>query len=217
MPKDYENKLKFNSYIKKVLKRIHPTVSVDSHALNNFNLMLHHAAVKILDAANTVKNHSTMDSRTLQTGLRLALPAGDLQRNAIRDAAAATTRYVGAAPGSRGAPISRTTRAGLVFPPSLVDNIIRTRGCGRRVGDTASVYLAGALEYLAAELLELSGNSARDNSTTGKARINPRNVMLAVANDKDLSHVFDGVLNGGVLPTPREQLQRLHGPLVGDE
>ena len=61
------------------------------------------------------------------------------------------------------------------------------------------VFLAGVLEYLCTEILELAGNAARDHK---KSRIIPRYLTLAIKNDEDLNKLLGNVTiaSGGVRP-----------------
>lgn len=62
------------------------------------------------------------------------------------------------------------------------------------------MYLSAVLEYLAAEVLELAGNAAKDNK---KNRINPRHILLAIRNDDELNKLMANttIADGGVLPS----------------
>ncbi|SCV74061.1 BQ2448_6493 [Microbotryum intermedium] len=94
---------------------------------------------------------------------------------------------------------SRSARAGLQFPVGRIHRLLRKGNYSQRIGAGAPVYLAAVLEYLAAEILELAGNAARDNK---KARIVPRHLQLAIRNDEELNRLLDTVTisQGGVLP-----------------
>lgn len=94
---------------------------------------------------------------------------------------------------------SRSSRAGLQFPVGRIHRLLRKGNYAERVGAGAPVYLAAVLEYLAAEVLELAGNAARDNK---KSRIIPRHLQLAIRNDEELNKLLSGVTiaQGGVLP-----------------
>uniref|UniRef100_UPI00358EBC54 histone H2A-like n=1 Tax=Myxine glutinosa TaxID=7769 RepID=UPI00358EBC54 len=94
---------------------------------------------------------------------------------------------------------SRSSRAGLQFPVGRVHRHLRKGNYARRIGAGAPVYLAAVLEYLAAEILELAGNAARDNK---KSRIIPRHLQLAIRNDEEMNKLLCRVTiaQGGVLP-----------------
>src|SRR5574343_1140396 len=94
---------------------------------------------------------------------------------------------------------SRSSRAGLQFPVGRIHRLLRRGNYAERIGAGAPVYLAAVLEYLAAEVLELAGNAARDNK---KTRIIPRHLQLAIRNDEELNKLLANttIAQGGVLP-----------------
>ncbi|KAI4296522.1 hypothetical protein L6164_036472 [Bauhinia variegata] len=113
-------------------------------------------------------------------------------------------KSIGANAAKKGA--SRSSKAGLQFPVGRIARFLKAGKYAERVGAGAPVYLAAVLEYLAAEVLELAGNAARDNK---KSRIVPRHIQLAVRNDEELSRLLGNVTisSGGVLPN-------IHGMLL---
>ena len=114
----------------------------------------------------------------------------------------------GRAPGKKS--ISKSAKAGLQFPVGRIARYLKKGKYATRVGAGAPVYLAAVLEYLAAEVLELAGNAARDNK---KTRIVPRHIQLAVRNDEELSKLLAGVTiaAGGVLPNIHSVLMKKKG------
>ncbi|XP_071018067.1 late histone H2A.2.2-like [Oncorhynchus clarkii lewisi] len=100
---------------------------------------------------------------------------------------------------------SRSVRAGLQFPVGRIHRLLKKGRYTTRIGTGAAVYLAAILEYLCAEVLELSGNAASDNK---KSRITPRHIQLAVRNDEELNTLLGAVTisEGGVLPNIQAML-----------
>ncbi|KAH7287667.1 hypothetical protein KP509_32G068500 [Ceratopteris richardii] len=109
--------------------------------------------------------------------------------------------------------VSKSLKAGLQFPVGRIARYLKVGRYAKRVGTGAPVYLAAVLEYLAAEVLELAGNAARDNK---KNRIIPRHIQLAVRNDEELSKLLGHatIAYGGVLPNihsvllPKKQMEK---------
>ena len=94
---------------------------------------------------------------------------------------------------------TKSAKAGLTFPVGRIGRFLKKGRFAKRVGAGAPVYMAAVLEYVVAELLELSGNAAKDNK---KTRIVPRHIQLAVKNDEELNKLLGSVTiaSGGVLP-----------------
>lgn len=68
-----------------------------------------------------------------------------------------------------------------------------------RYRKNTGIFLAGVLEYLTAELVDLAANAAKD---IGKKRITPRAINLAIRGDVDFNALLSEALvsQGGVLP-----------------
>ena len=76
---------------------------------------------------------------------------------------------------------------------------MKKNGAVGRVAAGSAIYLAAVMEYMAAEVLELAGNAAKDLK---KKRINPRHVLLAVRGDEELDKLLGRttIASGGVKP-----------------
>eukprot|EP00928_Gymnodinium_smaydae_P050676 TRINITY_DN3423_c0_g1_i1.p2 TRINITY_DN3423_c0_g1~~TRINITY_DN3423_c0_g1_i1.p2 ORF type:complete len:264 (+),score=93.41 TRINITY_DN3423_c0_g1_i1:51-842(+) len=96
-------------------------------------------------------------------------------------------------------------KCNLQFPVSRFAKSLRKGGYATRLGTGASIYLTAVIEYVTAEILELAGNSAKEQK---KTRIVPRHIQLAVRGDEELNKYMSNVTisGGGVLPNIHQVL-----------
>ncbi|THV07033.1 histone-fold-containing protein, partial [Dendrothele bispora CBS 962.96] len=94
----------------------------------------------------------------------------------------------------------QSAKAGLQFPVGCVHRLLKKGNTQRQ---HSAFYLAAVLKYLAAEILELAGNAARDNK---KQCIVPRHLQLTIRNDEEclLGDVF--ISQDSVVPQIKSQL-----------
>lgn len=196
----------YSSYIYKVLKQVHPDTGVSRRAMSIMNSFINDSFERIAGEAGRLTRYnkkSTLSSREVQTAVRLLL-SGEIAKHAVSEGTKAVTKYT-SSDRIKGTQQSRSQRAGLSFPVGRISRYFRRARYAARVGAGAPVYLAAVLEYLAAEILELAGNAARDNKRT---RITARHIQLAVRNDEELNKLLGAVTvaSGGVLPNINSKL-----------
>ena len=83
---------------------------------------------------------------------------------------------------------STDVQAGLTFPVENIRRYLKKGRYAKHVGYSAAVYTAAVLQYIAAEVLELAGNAARESNTSV---IHSRHVELVLRKDEDLAKLVD--------------------------
>lgn len=102
--------------------------------------------------------------------------------------------------------MTASAAAGLVFPVAQVVRFLKARS-GLRLSGDVGIALTAVLEYLCAEVLELTGNQSR---LSHMLRISPRHILLALRGDEELDTLIGRdaiVASGGVIP-------KIHGALL---
>ena len=194
----------FNTYIKKVQVHVHPNAGMTSAAVTSIDNLCNDIEERLAtEAARLAKasDKKTVGTREVEAAVKLVLgcrgrTGTELCKHAVSEGTKAVLQFDDSNAGSKNKPASTTKRAGLKFPPSRFSNDKSAlRQHSLRVSPKAGVYMAGVIEYLVAEILELSGNVASD---TKVVRITPHHINMAIHGDDELRQVFgDIALPGG--------------------
>ena len=99
--------------------------------------------------------------------------------------------------------VSGSMKAGTLFPVGRLNRLIKIGRFSERSSSSAGAFMAGVLEYLTAEIIELAGNVAEQHK---KKTIAPKHVNLGVKSDDELAKLMCEVTiaEGGMLPSVNE-------------
>lgn len=208
--------INFTRYSHRVMKMLHPDTGITAKAASQINALIFYIGKDIAARASKLilqSGKATVTARAIQNAIRTLIP-GELAKHATSEGLKAVTKYNlsikdRAEKSEGGTKITKSSRAGLQFPPDRVKRFFKggtqeQKFLGRtslKTSDPAMVYLAAVLEYLVAEIMELSGRVARDNKLQ---RITNRHIFLTTANDEELSKLLKNTKirmgSSGVLP-----------------
>ena len=99
--------------------------------------------------------------------------------------------------------VTKSEKAGLNFPVRRAYRKLRREARCKRIGETAPLYMAAAMEYLTKELLLLAG---RKTKAAKRKRIIPHDIFRALVGDKEFHEFTKDVIipRSGVMQIIRD-------------
>ena len=85
--------------------------------------------------------------------------------------------------------VSKSQKAGLTFPVARFNRYLKNKSGMKRICGSAPIFLAGVVEYIAAEIMEVTGNGTKK---ANRKTISPEDLSAAVRGDDDLHKLFSG-------------------------
>ena len=192
----------FETYISKVLKQISTSNGITNNAKQQLNSILCYIIkhISILTVKLTMAGKKkTISLKEIENSLILVL-SGKLLENSLKEGQKSCRNISNNENNIINS--SRQNKAGIIFPPSLVEKFLRDFGSSNvMIGNLSPIFLASVLEYICFEILDLSVNYCKENK---HIRITIRDLELSVRNDYELNNLFVKLnisfLGGGVLP-----------------
>jgi len=150
----------------------------------------------ITSCAEFLANHSQISDNDITSAVRFVIK-GDLLKHALSNTAVALSKYKAAKleeagkKGDKENPKASRTKedmAGLIFPISRIRKLMK-KLANRVVKVKAAVVMTSVLQYITAEILQLSSVEAASNK---KHTIKPIHISAALAHDSELIKLLNG-------------------------
>ena len=188
----------WHSYIHKVLKQVYPDMTVTMLSMKILNSFVEDIFNRIAsEAAQLIQINvgNTLDARCVETATKLTL-IGALKKHGVIEARKAVNKYNAALNNKKDDTKTvknerRHKKAGLQFPVGRIARYLKERDYAKRVSGLASVYLAAVLEYMMAEIIEISGKACKEMK---KHRISPIHIHIAIKKDNEMKVLFNEII-----------------------
>lgn len=189
--------------IHKLLKMIHPDSQLSNATLLLINNMILRLAYRLIRASNKILNSvnkKLLSVADISAAVKI-IYGDELAKQALIDGNKAITKYKN----SKKIKLAKENHAGLKFKISTTYSLIKKHiNKDNSVFEDATIFLTAVLEYITAEILDLSGSLARENK---KIQITPRDIFITIENDSELNNMFKGYFLGtGVIPDINDEL-----------
>ena len=93
----------------------------------------------------------------------------------------------GSRKGVKKAPVSNSIKAETLFPVGRLNRMLKQGRFAERVGGSAGVFMAGVLDYITAEFMEIAGTVCHE---AGQKIIAPRHINIGVRSDRLLNKMM---------------------------
>jgi len=190
---DFRKKDYFES-IQKVVKQVHPELTFSGFALERCNELLKSFSTTLAkNAASIQPQNSTITHEAMKKATK-EIVIGELEKHAQQEAGKAISKYQMNKNSSGGVwnlYDDLGQKAGLIFDVKRVEDDIDRMDPGLLYTREAVVFLAAVLDYLCAELVELSGNMAKDDvDNRGNSEIRKDDLEKAIDKDPELKRTL---------------------------
>jgi len=182
----------YETSISKLSKEINDDLSLSSDAKHNLNNIVNILLSKLVQQSTELmhpKNFvnpkkklpekKTLSAAEIETATILIIsPSKGLEDHSLNNGKKILTKVRNAKKGG-----TLAEKAGLILSVSKTANSIRNNLKKENLSVNASIYATAVLEYILAEILELSGNECRSDK---KKTIKPNHIKKAVESDFEL-------------------------------
>ena len=178
----------YKSYIKKVMKMVNSDLSMSEDVKEYQNTVLNLLIQTIMKHVNDLllsTGKTTIDTKSLQAGIPMVIK-GELSKHAVSTGKRHVLRYTQRRSGERSESRRLESKCGLVFPISRTKRVIRNY-TKNRLSTNAAIFLTAVLEYISAEISELSGNVTRMEN---RKKITIKDSKQATEEDEELDSLI---------------------------